>query len=90
MNGELKIHDDCRMKGEWGSLREKVKVFDRHVAEGDKEGGFRDRVARMEMQIQVVTGWGKWFFITSFVGGFIGGVIGKASPDFFDWIVKVF
>ncbi|MFA4991385.1 MAG: hypothetical protein WC569_02275 [Candidatus Omnitrophota bacterium] len=56
-----------------------------HIDEGEKSGGFRDRLIVAEQAIDVIK---KGYWKSSLVAGLIGGLLGKISPDIFDWLVK--
>ena len=64
------------------------KVCD-HIHEGEKEGGFRDRLIVLE---QTVSSLKKAMWIRVGVAGLIGGLIGSGSADalgiFLKWIMN--
>ena len=64
------------------------KVCD-HIREGEKEGGFRDRLIVLE---QTVSSLKKAMWIRVGVAGLIGGLIGSGSADalgiFLKWIMN--
>lgn len=49
-----------------------------HIAEGDKQGGFRDRVVILEQQVSALKK-AEWTRVIT--AGVIGGLIGNLSPD---------
>lgn len=49
-----------------------------HIAEGDKQGGFRDRVVILEQQVSALKK-AEWTRVIT--AGAIGGLIGNLSPD---------
>ncbi len=57
MNGNEqtnRVHEACGMGCYWGKLWEKCKQFDLHIHEGEKEGGFRDRLLTLEGEVKVI------------------------------------
>jgi len=67
----------------------KDKVCD-HIHEGEKDGGFRDRVIILEQSLSALK---KAMWIRVGVAGLIGGLIGSGSADalgvFLKWIMKI-
>lgn len=65
------------------------KVCD-HIHEGEKEGGFRDRLIVLE---QTVSSLKKAMWARVSVAGLIGGLVGSGSADalgiFLKWIMKI-
>ncbi|GEM_PF-5310281 len=53
-NGNLNVHDQCQMQAAWGEIWTKVKIFDKHVEEGEGKGGHRDRLARVENDVRMI------------------------------------
>ena len=60
-----------------------------HIAEGDKVGGYRDRVLLLEQSVSELK---KAMWARVGVAGLIGGLIGSGSADilnlFFKWIMN--
>jgi hypothetical protein len=87
MSGECERHeqlvtDIATIKADIKYIKESVC---RHISEGEKEGGFRDRLLIAEKEISVIKN-GYWK--ACIVSGILGGLLGKLSPDFFNWMVK--
>lgn len=57
-----------------------------HIDEGEKSGGFRDRLLVIEEAVSVLK---KSYWKTAITCGIIGGLLGKVSPDIFNFLVKV-
>jgi len=61
-----------------------------HISEGDKVGGYRDRVLLLEQSVDALK---KAMWIRVGVAGLIGGLIGSGSADalgvFLKWIMKI-
>ena len=68
------MHDDCIKKEQWGSLTEKLKVYDRHLEESDSRGGYRDRVGELERSMRLVP------YVTA-VCAFCGGLVAQIVPQ---------
>jgi len=60
-----------------------------HIAEGDRQGGYRVRVLLLEQAVDALK---KAMWIRVGVSGLIGGLIGSGSADairvFLEWIMK--
>ena len=80
----------CLKEQDWGKLWEILKTHSVHVIEGDKSGGFRDRLLKMEIEVGDLK---KSRWITTIVGGIIGGLVGAGSKDvlttLLNWIMKL-
>lgn len=66
------VHSECQMQGAWGKQFEKNKTIEAHIKEAEKEGGHRDRIAKLEIEMQIIMRSGKYFLLASFVGGVLG------------------
>jgi len=79
------MHEVCLREQDWGRLWQLVKTHTDHVIEGDKVGGFRDRVYSVELKNKELEkeiasiSKGRW--IIGIVSGVIGGLIGSGSKD---------
>ena len=87
MSGECERHeqlvtDIATIKTDIAYIKENVC---RHIKEGEKEGGFRDRLLIAEREIEAIK---SAFWKACLVSGVIGGLLGKLSPDFFNWMIK--
>ncbi|MFA5037972.1 MAG: hypothetical protein WC479_12445, partial [Candidatus Izemoplasmatales bacterium] len=71
-------HISCLKEGEWGKLWEIIKNHSSHVMEGEKEGGFRDRLLKAEIDIKTIK---ERFWQSSLIGGIIGALVGTGSKD---------
>lgn len=61
-----------------------------HITEGEKQGGVRDRVSKLEWKVESIEAR---FWIPSIVGGVIGALIGSGSSSviltFVNWIMHI-
>lgn len=61
----------------------------KHIDEGEKQGGFRDRLITLEQQMD---NFKKAMWIRVGVAGILGGLIGSGSADvialFLKWVMK--
>lgn len=59
----------------------------KHVEEGEKEGGFRDRLLLLERSVSELKKalWGR-VFVAGLVGGLVGG---KLTPEIINFLMKV-
>jgi len=73
-------HADCVRQEDWGKQQEKNKLYDGHIHEGEKQGGHRDRVAKLEIEVNMLLRTQTRVFWAGCVGGFIGGLIGRLVP----------
>ena len=80
---------DCSHSKDWGKQEQLNERLEKHLYDSDKEGGYRDRVAKLEVGMRIFFSSGKWFITAACVGGFLGGLLGKAVPDFLNWIVNI-
>ena len=78
-------HIACLKEGEWGKLWEILKTHSVHVLEGDKSGGFRDRLLKAEIEISDIKK-NRWF--TAIMGGIIGALIGSGSSEAIVLLIK--
>ena len=80
---------ECLHENDWGKLWEIIKSHSIHVLEGDKSGGWRDRLIMVENEISALK---KAMWTRVITAGIIGGLIGSGSSDvikcFFQWIMK--
>lgn len=92
MNDEYK----CIKEEDLGKMGAQLDVCLKHVEESNREGGYRDRLLRME-QVQgnfketLVTldkHIGKMSTRAAVIGGVIGGLIGAASPSTIQLLVQ--
>lgn len=79
----------CLYERRWGKLEAELAIFisrvTGHVDEGEKQGGFRDRLKDVEAaskgladQISTIK---KGYWKVGLSCGFIGALIGKLTPD---------
>lgn len=72
------------MKNDISYIRSKVC---KHVEEGEKEGGFRDRLLLVEQEADILK---KAMWVKIGVAGMIGGLIGgRLAPEVINLLVKV-
>ena len=80
----------CLYEERWGKILTNLENITtkicKHIEEGEKEGGFRDRLLLLE---QTVCTLKKSYWKTALVCGIIGGLLGKVSPDIFNIFVKL-
>jgi hypothetical protein len=84
--------EPCAHEQDWGRLWEIMKTYSRHTEDGDKPGGYRDRLLRVEMdnadlkkQIASIDR-GRW--IIGIVGGIVGALIGSGCRDGVNLLIK--
>jgi hypothetical protein len=82
-------HEVCLKQEDWGRLWEIVKTHSLHVLEGNKEGGFRDRLLLAETDIKALK---QRFWQSSLIGALIGTLIGSSCKEaiqlFVGWFIK--
>ena len=80
----------CLKQEEWGKLWAILSTHTLHVIEGDKSGGFRDRLLSLELDYKAFK---IRFWYGSIIGGIIGALIGAGASDilvvFVKWIMKI-
>lgn len=80
---------NCLHERDFGTLWEIIKAHSIHVVEGDKSGGFRDRLMKVEIEVKEIR---ERFWWSALVGGIIGALIGSGSKDIITcligWIMK--
>jgi len=60
-----------------------------HISEGDRQGGYRDRLVILEQQVSVIK---QGYWKTAITAGCLGGLIGNLSPDLIKgllWLVGI-
>jgi hypothetical protein len=87
MAQEIKEHLDCLHERDWGTLWQIIKEHTAHVLEGDKSGGFRDRLIKIEMDLKALK---ERFWQSSLIGGVIGAILGSGSREGIALIIKMF
>ena len=78
---------ECLHENDWGKLWEIIKTHTVHVIEGDKSGGFRDRLMKVEIDIKALK---ERFWQSSLIGGVIGALVGSGSKDVIVGLVNWF
>jgi hypothetical protein len=91
---------DCIKEKQWGELTVMLQVLKEglerieckvgtHILEGEKEGGFRDRLLLVELAVKELR---RRFWLSAGVGGLIGALIGAGATDilriFLTWIMS--
>jgi len=76
------VSDIAVVKNDIKYIKDKVCS---HIHEGEKEGGFRDRLIILEQQISALK---KAMWLRVGVAGIIGGLIGNDSADAFALFLK--
>lgn len=79
INSSIKI-----IQNDLSYIRNKVC---KHVDEGEKEGGFRDRLLLLETDMKSLK---KGLWLKTAVAGFIGGLAANATPEAMQLIMKLF
>ena len=74
--------DMAVIKNDMAYVRNKIC---KHVDEGEREGGFRDRVFRLEIDVRDLK---RRFWLSSLMGGIVGALIGSGSNDVILMLVK--
>ena len=82
---EIKNELHCLHEQDWGRLWEVIKTHTFHVLEGDKSGGFRDRLIKVEIDLKILK---DKFWQSSLIGGVIGAFIGSGSKDAIGLLIK--
>lgn len=87
------MEHNCNYEERWGKVLTQLENMSSkicgHINEGDKQGGFRDRIIILEQEVSALkkAEWGR--VITA---GLIGGLIGNLSPDLikgFLWLIGI-
>lgn len=82
-------HLKCIHEQDWGSLWALLKTHTDHVIEGEKVGGARDRLLRVEIDVKNLK---ERFWQSSLIGAVIGTLIGSGSKEaigmFINWLMK--
>ena len=82
----------CQKEKEWGQIETTMKftceALDRiekkictHIDEGERQGGYRDRIIHLEHRVNSI-----WWMIIVF--STVGGLIGKLTPDLVNFLIK--
>lgn len=70
-------------------IREKICA---HVIEGEREGGFRDRLLIAEKEVLVaqreISVLKQWMWKVCLMAGFAGGLLGKLTPDTLNFLAR--
>jgi hypothetical protein len=75
--------DIAEIKAILKTLKEQVVS---HVSEGDKPGGYRDRLLILE---QKIAAWEKFMWLRLGIAGLIGGLVAVNSSEAIGLIVKM-
>jgi len=76
---ERQISTDKRINGA-------LDCMNKHIDEGDKPGGFRDRILIVEQNIKELK---KAEWTRVIVAGVLGGLIGNVSPDLIQGLLSL-
>ena len=57
-----------------------------HVEDGEKDGGYRDRLLIVEREVSALKK-AEWSRVL--VAGLVGGLIGNLTPDIFGFLIRV-
>ncbi len=70
-------------------LSELKNAIIQHISEAEREGGIRDRVKKLENEVEAVKAAQKKEIIkVGLIAGFIGALLGHLVPDLGFWIIK--
>ena len=83
--GDAGEHLACLHEQDWGALWEILKVHTAHVTEGDKAGGFRDKLTKVDLDFKNLK---ERFWQSSLIGGVLGAFIGSGSKDAIQFLIK--
>jgi len=87
------MEHNCNYEERWGKVLAQLENMSAkicgHINEGDKQGGFRDRIIILEQEVSALkqAEWGRVI-----AAGVIGGLIGNLSPDLIKgllWLVGI-
>ena len=79
----LSVADIAVMKNDLAYIKDKVCS---HVSDGDKPGGFRDRLIILEQEVSALK---KAMWIRVAVAGFVGGLVANGTPEAVQWLIKI-
>lgn len=65
---------ECTEKERWGQLTTKCEQYDRHLADSDGRGGYRDRVADLERSNKLMP------YVCA-ACAFCGGLCSQVAPE---------
>ena len=74
-------HPDCKMQGPWAEQNLRNQQYDAHIKEGERQGGHRDRLAKVEVEVNAIIESQRRMIIYVCIAGFIGGLLGKVIPE---------
>jgi len=77
---------ETKLDGIKDSQERVEKIFCKHVDEGEKTGGFRDRLIVVEQSISTIK---KRYWKACIVARVIGGLLGKLRKDIFNLLLKL-
>lgn len=86
----------CLHENEWGQIHQYIKNQDerwqriegkvcRHIDEGERSGGVRDRVLVLEREIGVLK---QGYWKVGLSTGFLGALLGQITPEVLTTLVK--
>lgn len=77
--------EHCLKEKQWGEINKTLEHHDRHVEDGEKPGGHRDRLLQAEHDIKSlvasIEALKKIVWVAAIVGGLIGGLIGNGAQE---------
>ena len=91
----LLVADIAVIKNDIQYIKDKVCV---HIVEGERQGGFRDRVVLLEERQkkvlnEIIPELKRRFWYSALIGGVIGALVGSGSGDligvFFKWVMQI-
>ena len=65
----------CMKDTEWGALGIKMALYDSHLLESDRQGGYRDRVKDLEDNVTKLKDARIWLLLVCLIGSFLGEVL---------------
>ena len=86
----------CEREQDWGMVQQYIKnqderwermetKFCKHVDEGERSGGVRDRLLITERKVEELE---KRRWVDAFVGGIIGALLGQVAPEVIATVIK--
>jgi len=79
---------ECEKEKNWGEMEEFKQRALAHIIEAEKEGGSRDRIAKLEVEMKLLMGSGKWFLLAAFVGGLLSNAVPGLANAIFSHLLK--
>lgn len=65
----------CFKNEQWGELNVKLQLYDNHLNESEKRGGYRDRVNKLEDELKNLKKDRLLLILVCLIGSFLGEVL---------------